>query len=363
MSTHLGPRMSFVTDPDTGKSYPVPAGGANDFNSATLRDDVAPSGDASGLIPEDAANEIIQEATEQSAIMSNARRLPNMNRRQRRMPVLDALPTAYFVNANQDQSDTRHKKTTKVEWKDKFIDAEEIAVILPVPENVLDDSSFDIWGQSRPLVAEAIGTAFDRAVLYGEGAPNVWPDDLTTQIVGAGHLVAPTHGNDLYDAILGEDGVVAKIEEDGYMVDGHLARLTLRAKLRGLRDGDTGEPIFKRLTSEGVQGQSVYALDGEPTTFPRNGSFVPGDALELVSGDWTRLVYSIRQDITWKVLDQAVITDPTDDNKVIYNLPQQDMVALRVVFRAGWQLPNPPTRVNSDDNSRLPFAALGEQGS
>lgn len=324
------------------------------YSDAILRAD-AQGGEnpPGGLIPEDAAQDIIKEATEMSSVMGVSRRLPNMSRGQRRLPVLSVLPTAYFVNG-----DTGSKQTSKAEWEDVFVNAEEIAVIVPVPDSVLDDAAFDIWGEIRPVVAEAIGSTFDRAVLYGENAPAAWPDDLVDQITAANHLVTEgSIGADLYDDLLGEDGVVSLIEQDGYMVDGYLAKLAMRGKLRGVRDVNSGQPIFTRTPQEGT----TYALDGDPITFPRNGSFLAGDDAELVAGDWSQLVYSVRQDITFKVLDQAVITDPSDDNKIVYNLAQQDMTALRVVFRAGWALPKPASRVAG--SGRLPFAALTGEGS
>ena len=58
--------------------------------------------------------------------------------------------------------------------------------------------------------------------------------------------------------------------------------------------------------------------------------------------------------ITYKVLDQAVISDA--QGKIIHNLAQQDMVALRCVMRLGWQLPNPVTQIGS--SSGYPFAVL-----
>jgi hypothetical protein len=64
----------------------------------------------------------------------------------------------------------------------------------------------------------------------------------------------------------------------------------------------------------------------------------------------------MRQDITFKILDQAVITDA--GGLVIYNLPQQDMVALRAVIRLGFALPNPINRVNQTAGTRLAFSAL-----
>lgn len=328
------------------------------FNELTGRSDVQGGANPpGGLIPEDSANEIIKEATEASAVMRLARRLPNMSRAQRRLPVLSALPTAYFVNGEAGDNDGEgFKQTTHMEWTDVFINAEEIAVIAPVPENVVADAAFDLWGEMRPAIAEAIGLAFDRAVLYGENAPGSWPTDLTTQIGNAGHVVTVGTGNDLYDDLLAEGGVIATVEEDGYMVNGHLAKLSMRGKLRGLRDTTSGQPLF----TTDLRERQNYALDGEPIVFPRNGAFVASDDYELISGDFSKLVYAVRQDITWKLLDQAVITDPANGNAIVYNLAQQDMVALRVVFRAGWALPNPVNRVNPTAGTRLPFAALSD---
>ena len=71
---------------------------------------------------------------------------------------------------------------------------------------------------------------------------------------------------------------------------------------------------------------------------------------------YKRQVYSIRQDITVKILDQGVIQDPSTKS-IVYNLAQQDMIALRVVFRMGWALPNYATRMNGE-RTYCPFAYL-----
>ena len=105
---------------------------------------------AESLIPVQESNEIIQGVVTQSAVLQRGRRLANMTSIQYKMPVLDMLPIAYFVNG-----DTGQKKTTKQAWDKKFITAEEIAVIVPVPEAVLDDSEYDIWGEVRPRIIEA----------------------------------------------------------------------------------------------------------------------------------------------------------------------------------------------------------------
>lgn len=315
------------------------------FDQITDRDD------AGALIPEDAATEILGHVAEQSAVGRLARRLPDMSRKQRRIPVWETLPYAYFVNG-----DTGFKQTTKAAWENVYLNAEEIAVIVPIPDSVADDVDYNIWERVIPHVEEAVGQVFDRAVLYGTNAPAVWPDHLLQQIAAANHTVAVGDVGDTYDDLLGVGGVLNLVEEDGYMVNGHLAALGMKARLRGLRDDSgTGQPIFV----SNMQGASSYALDGETLVFPKNGGIDPTESL-LISGDWTQLVWAVRQDITYKVLTEAVITDGND---IVFNLAQQDMSALRVVFRAGWAMPNPPNRVNPNAATRFPFAAYVPNGS
>ena len=325
-------------------------------------DSIIGRSDAAALIPEDVSQTILQGMVQRSAVMQLATRAPNMSRAQRRIPVLSALPTAYFVNG-----DTGQKQTTEQAWANKYLDAEELAVIVPIPEAVLDDTSYDIWGEVRPRIEEAIGVAFDQAVLLGTNAPSAWPDDLLTGATAASHTVDLSTieaTGDAYDAIMGVSGTIAKVEEDGYFVNGHVAALSMRAKLRGLREqvyngtdlSSLGVPLFQRsMDRQDVQGATRYELDGEPIIFPRNGSMVAASAL-MFSGAWNELIWAVRQDITYKVLTEAVIQDAAGN--IVYNLAQQDMVALRAVFRVAWQLPNPINRVQEVEASRYPFAVL-----
>ena len=101
---------------------------------------------------------------------------------------------------------------------------------------------------------------------------------------------------------------------------------------------------------------SVPTLDGSPMNFPRNGAFDRSKAL-MISGDFSQLAYSIRQDITFKIFDQGVIQDPATGD-ILYNLMQNDMVALRAVMRLGWEIPNPINAMVPDKTKRCPFAIL-----
>ncbi len=314
-----------------------------------MASDMISRSDAAALIPPDVSREIVQGVTERSAIMRLATRAPDMPRAQRSLPVISALPTAYFVSG-----DVGMKKTTQQAWENQYLNAAELACIVPIPESVLDDSDYDIWGQIRPRIEEAMGLVFDRAVLFGTNAPSVWPDDVQTSAIAAGNYVVYGAAADLYDDLMSEGGVVSKVERDGYFVTGHVADVSMRAALRGLRTTG-GDLIFSR----NVQDRNRYELDGEPVEFPRNGVFSGTDAL-LFAGDWTQLIYALRQDITYKILTEAVIQD--SDGDIVYNLPQQDMVALRAVMRIAWQVPNPINRMQEDGTARYPFGVLLASG-
>jgi HK97 family phage major capsid protein len=299
---------------------------------------------AEALIPEDASRDIIQGVPQYSAIMQLATKAPNMARNQRRMPVLSALPTAYFVNG-----DTGLKQTANQAWANKYLDAEELAVIVPIPEAVLDDVDYDIWGEVKPRIMEAIGVAFDQAVLFGINAPASWPQNLLAAAQAAGNAVVKGTNPTLFDDILGENGVISLVENDGFMATGHIAALKMRGMLRGLKDS-TGRPIFV----PSLQNATQYMLDGAPINFPLNGCIDETKAL-MFTGDFSQIIYAMRQDITYKILDQAVIQDNT--GAIVYNLAQQDMVALRAVMRIAWQVPNPVNRINKSA-SRFPIAVL-----
>lgn len=300
---------------------------------------------SAALIPEDVSREIIQGLPQYSTVMQLGTRAPNMPRAQRRVPVLSTLPTAYFVNG-----DTGLKQTTEQSWENKFFDAEELAVIIPIPEAVLDDVDYDIWGEVKPRIMEAMGVAFDQAVFTSTNAPASWPTGILAGATAAGNVLALGTGVDLYDDLLGENGVISMVEQDGFMATGHVAAIAMRGKYRSLRDAQ-GNPIFK--TSMQTAGQ--YELDGAPIQFPLNGAINPASILQI-SGDFKQLVYAMRQDITYKVLDQAIIQDAT--GAIVYNLAQQDMVALRAVMRLAWQIPNPINRVNQAAATRYPFGIL-----
>lgn len=296
---------------------------------------------ASALISPEESKEIIQSVVEKSAAFSLMKRLPDMSTSTREYPIMDSYPIAGVV-----EGDTGLKITTHMKWKNDSIHAGEIAAIIPVPDNVSADSDYDIFEQLKPRLEEAAGKVADESVFFGKGKYSKWPDGLVTQAIMAGNVVTATP--DIYKDIFDENGLLAKVEEDGYFPDSILSGIPMRAKLRGLRD-DSGRPMFLENMHQGTQ----YTLAGMGMDFPRNGMWDSTKAL-MVTGDWKQAVYAMRQDVTFDIFKSGVISD--ENGRIIYNLMQNDMKAIRMVIRFGWNILNPINAVNPDGTTRFPFA-------
>jgi HK97 family phage major capsid protein len=300
--------------------------------------------DAAALVPEQVSQEMLGNLENTSAVLSLGNRIP-IARSQVRFPVLSALPTAYFVNG-----DTGQKQTTEAAWDNKYLNVEEIAAIVPIPEAVLDDAGFDVFGSIRPLLEQAIGRSLDAAVLFGTNAPASWDDDIVTAALAAGNGVTRGTNNAAAGGVFGDlSDLVGKLEADGYMPSGTIANTTLRGRIRQTRATDG-----QKLDGDQITPDSLY---GSPIQYPMRGQWPTGlSAAELVTGDWDNLVVGVRQDFTYKVLTESVIQNAEGD--IVFNLSQQDMIALRIVFRVGVAVANPINYDQPTEGSRYPFAVL-----
>lgn len=295
--------------------------------------------DVDALIETQVANEIFEGTIRNSKALSMFRRLPNATSDKTKLRVLDTLPLAYFVD---ETTNNGRKNITKMAWDKKFINIAELAVIVPIKENLLNDTSIDIWAEVRPRIEEAFARKIDNAMFFGVDKPTDWRAGLVPSITAVGAEVNET--GKLYSDI---NDVMTKVEESGYNVNGILGGVSLKGKFRMMTD-TTGQPL------------NTTEIGSVRREFMDNGVWDKATST-LVAGDFTQAVYSIRQDITYKLLDQAVIQDPSDGS-IMYNLAQEDMVALRVVMRLGWEIPN-PVNAENETETRFPFASLKPEAS
>jgi len=306
---------------------------------AGVYDQMITRADAAPLIPEQEVTEILKAAPQASAALSLLRTV-RMTTKSLTQPVMGSFPVAYWVNG-----DTGLKQTTEMMWQGVSMTAEEMATIVAIPENVLADSAYPIWPEVRPYLVEAMGVLLDQAIFMGVNKPATWPQAIVPAAIAAGNVneqdsTAAQGGmaNDLLETF-------DPVEDDGYDVTGIAAKRSIRSGLRKSR-ATTGQKIADVSTSE---------IEGVPIRYVPPGVF---DATtQAVVGDWSMAILGVRQDFTWKVLDQAVITD--DAGVVILNLPQQDSVGLRVTARFGFATAQPLTRVEpGNTTTKYPFSVL-----
>lgn len=282
--------------------------------------------DAEGLIPTEQAQEIIASIPEQSAAQSLFKTV-NMGTKTTRLPVMNALPQAFWVSG-----DTGLKESTEAAWKNKELIAEEIAVIVPVPESVLADTSFDMWGAMIPYIAEAFGRTLDAAVFFGTNKPSTFPAGIVPEAIAAGNVATRGTNNAKAGGIAADfSDLYSKVEEDGFAVDGVVATRGLRGALRNARN-DNGT-----LNAEVNQNEAY----GVPITYAMHGLWPTGaNGVEAIAGDFaSNGILGIRQDLEFKLFTEGVMSD--NSGKVILNLMQQDSAALRVTARYAFAVANP----------------------
>jgi hypothetical protein len=335
--------------------------------------------DAYPLIPETVSKEIMDGICEASSALALFDRLPNMSSRTHRIPILSTLGQAAFTSettsdsltdgADQQIDDARMlalkgmpygtadpgvvpeegipglKKTLQMAWENVFIVAETIAIIVAIPDDVIADSSYDLWKAMTPRIQEAFQARIDGAMIWGQKRPLSWPTGIVPTAISRGQVVVDGTAADIGIDISNTMGV---LEEAGFNPDGFMAATTLKARLRNLRD-DNGGMIF--VPGLAVAPDSIY---GNRVEYMKNGEFVT-TAATLIAGDMKQAKYAIREDMTWKLFTEGVITD--ENGKVIINLMQEDCKAMRVVMRLGWAVPNPIHALNSD-RAAYPFSVL-----
>jgi HK97 family phage major capsid protein len=311
------------------------------YNSLVSRDNTDDP-----LIPVPVSAQIIQEMPTNSFLLQHAGRV-QMSTKTQRQPVLDVLPMAYWVNG-----DTGMKQTSAVDWKNVSLVAEELAVIVPIPEAYIDDSQIPIWDEVRPRIVEAFGAKIDAAGIFGVDKPASWPYSIHHSAVAAGNTVTGSTGNDFGQDVAALGELIAK---DGFSINGFAARPGLKWRLVAMRT-DEGIPIYQPNLQEGTGPGNLY---GYPIREVTNGAW-DSTAADLIAGDWSKAIIGLRQDITWKMFDQGVISD--GNGAVVLNLMQQDSVALRVTMRIAFATSNPVTALQANANARFPFGVVVAQG-
>ncbi|QAU06430.1 major capsid protein [Mycobacterium phage KiSi] len=277
--------------------------------------------EVAGLI-QDAYSDTLLAAAKQGSTVLSAFTNVNMGTKTTHLPVLATLPEADWVGESATEAEGV-KPQSKVTWTNRTLVAEEIAVIIPVHENVIDDATVAILTEVAELGGQAIGKKLDQAVMFGIDKPASWVSPALVQAaIGAGQAVTHVGGVANERDLVGSANKVAElVAMAGWAPDTLLSSLALRYQVANVRDAD-GNLAFR-------DGSFL----GFGTHFNRNGAWDPTQAVGIVA-DASRVKIGVRQDITVKFLDQATLG--TGDNQI--NLAERDMVALRLKARFAYVL-------------------------
>lgn len=288
---------------------------------------------------EEAYSHVLLDAAAQSSTVLQAFPTVNMGTKTTHLPVLASLPTAGWV------SETEAKPTSQVTWSDLTLVAEEIAVIVPIHENVVDDATVAVLEEVTRRAGEAIGKVLDLAVLFGTNKPVSWvSDDLFTAASDAAQTVSNVTGDANEADLIGNINRSARtIASTGFLPDVLVGPLTLRYDVENIRNAD-GLPIFRN-----------ESLGGFATYFNRNGAWDASSA-ELLIVDSSRVRIGVRQDIQVKLLDQATL----GSGESAINLAERDMIAMRYKARYAYVLGVSATSLGV---SQVPVAAVLPAGS
>lgn len=323
-------------------------------------------------MPPEVASEILDDVITGSAALQLGA-VTRMARREKVFNLTETLPEAYWMkgtaatdkpafgpgstqtDGSREAKDLALKQTTSMTWTQKKMEAEEMAVMVPLPDTWAADSDVN-FEEIKPYIVEAMSKKIDAAIFWGEDLPSSWrangfngilPDAIArgNSINGANIGTGPGQYRDLADAIAALSETMA---EDGYDPTGFVTYPGFKWKLVRLRDAN-GSPIYTPLEGS-PSGQGIY---GQSLVEVRNGTWNThkDDAL-LMAGDWDKLKIGIRQDIEWAVSDSAVITNQA--GAVVLNTFQQDTKLLRATFRLAANVINPLMRLGGE----YPFSVL-----
>lgn len=312
-------------------------------------------------IPVEYSTEIIKGVLGRSKALELGRRLRDMRTYELKLNVNKELPVAGWVANSQLTPNTEGKEINRkpvgsYAFEGVSITAEELAVIVPIAEATLEDTEdfgIELGAEVQEQIVGAFQEAIDSAVFFGVGSPWSGFTGLVSEASSKGAIVAwdGSAGKSFYVAI---SSAMSYVEKSGYLPNAILGGPSILAAFR-----DSITDLGVNVADQGEVGRLARHVD-------LTGGFNEGTAFAVV-GDFRYLVYSIRKDMTMKILTEGVIQDPNSGD-ILYNLGQQDMIALRAVMRLGFALPNPVNRASgtlSSDGKHIekgaaayPFAVI-----
>lgn len=253
----------------------------------------------------------------------------------RTIPTLGTSVTVKWTDEGEKKTSTQPKFSIVTQTLKK------LAAIVPLTEEILEDSAINLTQLLGALFAEAVSKEEDIQFFAGTGAPwtGILNNGLVNKVVQASGAASQLTADDLLDMIdATPTGALA-----GAKFYFHRTVLSLLRKLKG----SDGQYIYQA-PANGLPG-TIWNYPYETSdAFPALSTVTDGDQYILFGNLKQGAIFGDKQQLRVKLLDQATITD--SDGSTVINLAEQDMVALRIVERVGYvvALPTALTVLEAD---------------
>lgn len=268
-----------------------------------------------GFVPIEQATEIMKNVARGSSILKLSK-VSNMESDTKKIPVMTEGAGAYWVGEGE------RIQTSKAGWIYPELKAKKLAVIIPVTNEKLKDTTIDVFTELKESIAEAFYKAIDGAAIFGTQSP--FASNIMKCIETSGNKVElgtnKTLDLDVADAM-------ALVEEDGYDVNGFVGKIGIKNSLRKLRDSN-GNQLF----ATGVDGKEFYS---QPIEFSRNGAWDKTKA-ELIGGDFDKSLIGIREGIEYTILTEATLEGTVDEDGKPISLAEQDLIGVKATMRIAY---------------------------
>ena len=286
---------------------------------------VSPDDAKAGItIPSELLAEIYRFIPDYGVARRNMRYLPFSGPgNERDITALAAAVNVYWTGEGVKKTSTQPKFSPVTQTLKKM------AAICPLTEEIIEDSAIPLKSLLGELFAEAIGVEEDFQFLAGVGTP--WTGILNNASVNVTYQLTAGTANVHTDDLLNmKKGIPASARRNAK----YYFNPDTEILLQQLKD-EQGRYILQQPTDSapGKLWGNAYELTD---ALPAPDDVDAGDPW-IIFGDFKKCaILGDKQQIRVKLLEEGTITDT--DGQTTINLAEQDMVALRIVERAGYVL-------------------------
>lgn len=272
-----------------------------------------------GFVPVDKANGIMGFVAKGSAVIQQST-LESMNAPTKEFTFWANTPSAYWVGEG------KRIQTSAATFLNAKMEAHKIGVIIPCTKEKLNDTTIDVFEEIKKPLADAIAQKMDLACLFGVDSPfkySLWERCIENGMyIVDGTNLLKDGAKDLTQDV---SDVMALVEEEGMDVNGFIAHVGMKNRLRKLRDGD-GNQLF-------VNGTDTSEFYNVPITFAKGKTSFDRTKGQLFAGDWSKSLVGVYQNLEYEVLKEATLQDTLWTDGKPLSLAEQDMIALKVTAR------------------------------